>query len=175
MDNDTDRTAARGDGHNLREVSQGPGGRPTLLDKLITTGFGAGLSPFAPGTVGSFVGLLVYFIPGFERVYVIVPAFVVFFVWGTFAAGRMEKEYGHDPPRVVIDEIVAFWVAMAFIPKRLFLMAAAFLIFRMLDIFKPFPANYFDKKSGGIWIMLDDLVCGVYTNIILQIYLYSLK
>lgn len=160
---------------NLSEVSQGSAGKATFLDKLITTGLGSGLSPAAPGTIGSTVGLIVYFIPGFERIYVIVPAIVLFFVWGFLAAGRMEKEYGHDPPRVVIDEIVAMWVSLVFIPKRLFLIAIAFLIFRMLDIFKPFPANYFDKKTGGLWIMLDDFVCGVFTNLLMQVYLYVFK
>ena len=149
--------------------------KATLLDKLIATGFGSGLSPAAPGTVGSVVGLLIYFIPGFEKIYIIVPAIIVFFAWGTFAAGRMEKEYGHDPARVVIDEMVGMWVSLVFVPKRLFLIAIAFLVFRMLDIFKPFPASYFDKKSGGLYIMLDDFVCGAFTNILMQIYLYFLK
>jgi phosphatidylglycerophosphatase A len=164
------------DEHNQSETLQeSTSQKPTFLDKLITTGFGSGLSPVAPGTIGSVIGLLIYFIPGFEKVYVIVPSIVVFFAWGTFASGRMEKEYGHDPSRIVIDEVVAIWVSLVFIPKRLFLIAIAFLIFRMLDIFKPFPANYFDKKSGGLWIMLDDFVCGVFTNIAVQVYLHVLK
>ncbi len=149
--------------------------KATLLDKIITTGFGTGLSPIAPGTIGSVVGLLIYFIPGFENLYVIIPAILIFFVWGTMASGRMENEYGHDPSRIVIDEIVAIWVSLVFIPKRLFLVAIAFLLFRMLDIFKPFPANYFDKKKGGLWVMLDDFICGVFTNIAIQAYLYFLK
>lgn len=161
--------------HNLSELGRESGGKATFLDKLVTTGLGTGLSPLAPGTIGSSVGLLVYFIPGFEKIYVIVPAIVLFFVWGLLAAGRMEKEYGHDPPRVVIDEIVAMWVSLVFVPKRLFLIAIAFLIFRMLDIFKPFPANYFDRKTGGLWIMLDDFVCGVFTNLLMQVYLHFLK
>lgn len=163
------------DEHSLNEVSREPGTGATFLDKLITTGLGSGLSPVAPGTVGSVVGLVVYFIPGFEKLSVILPAIAVFFIWGGFAAGRMEREYGHDPGRVVIDEIVGLWVSLAFVPKTLFLTAIAFLVFRMLDIFKPFPADYFDKKTGGFSIMLDDVVCGAFTNIVLQIYLYFLK
>ncbi len=161
--------------HNLSELSKKPAGNPTFLDQLIATGFGAGLSPLAPGTIGTLVGLVVYFIPGFEAPYVIIPAILLFFVWGVFAAGKMEQRFGHDPSRVVIDEVVAMWVSMVFIPKTLFLAAIAFLTFRMLDIFKPYPANYFDKKNGGLWIMMDDLVCGIYTNIGLQIYLHVLK
>jgi len=146
--------------------------KATFLDKLVSTGLGSGLSPVAPGTAGTVVGLLIYFIHGFEKFYVIVPAILVFFVWGTYAAGRMEKVYGHDPSRVVIDEIVAMWISLVFLPKQLILAAIGFFIFRMLDIFKPYPASYFDKKNGGIYIMLDDVVCGVYTNVILQLYLH---
>lgn len=145
---------------------------PNFVDKLISTGLGTGLSPFAPGTVGSFLALLIYFIPGFNELYVMIPSIVIFFVWGTYSADRMEKAYGHDPSRVVIDEIVAVWISLLFLPKRLFLAIAAFFIFRILDIIKPFPANYFDKRNGGISIMMDDVVCGVYTNLLLLLYLY---
>ncbi len=157
---------------NQSEVSGGPRGRVSFLDKLISTGLGSGLSPVAPGTAGTVVGLLIYLIPGFEKIYVIVPAIVVFFAWGTYTSDKMEKIYGHDPSRVVIDEIVAMWISLVFLPKRFFLAAFGFFIFRMLDIFKPYPASYFDKKNGGIYIMLDDVVCGVYTNVILQLYLH---
>lgn len=145
---------------------------PTLLDKLISTGLGTGLSPVAPGTVGSLLALIIYSIPGFEKPYVIIPATILFFVWGTYAADRMERAYGHDPSRVVIDEIVGVWLSLVFLPKRLLLALMAFVIFRMLDIFKPFPASYFDKRDRGISIMMDDLVCGVYVNIILQLYVH---
>ncbi len=143
-----------------------------IISKLIATGLGTGLSPVAPGTVGSFLGLLVYLITDFEKPYLIGPAIVVFFAWGAYAAGKMEKVYGHDPSRVVIDEIVGMWISLVFLPKRFFLVIVAFFVFRMLDIFKPFPASYFDRKNGGLMIMLDDAVCGVYTNIIIHAYLY---
>jgi phosphatidylglycerophosphatase A len=147
-------------------------GKANFLDQLVSTGLGTGLSPVAPGTVGSLLALLIYFLPGFEKPYFIIPAIIVFFAWGTHAAGRMEKSYGHDPSRVVIDEIVAMWISVLFLPKRLLLAVMAFLIFRILDIFKPFPANYFDKRDGGVFIMLDDVVCGVYTSLLLHIYIF---
>ena len=145
---------------------------PNFLDKLISTGLGTGLSPVAPGTVGSLLALIIYFVPGFEKPNVIIPAILVFFLLGTSSAARMETDYGHDPSRVVIDEIVALWISVLFLPKRLLLAVMAFLLFRILDIFKPFPASYFDRRKGGLSIMMDDVVCGVYTNIILQLYLY---
>ena len=149
-------------------VSKGP----SLLDKILATGLGSGLSPAAPGTAGSVVGLIIYFIPGFEKLYIILPAILIFLVWGTFSADKMEKLYGHDPSRVVIDEIVAVWISLTFLPKRLILVALGFFLFRMLDIFKPFPASYFDRRSGGISIMMDDVVCGIYTNLALHLYMY---
>lgn len=157
------------DGRSDRPLTSGG---PNFLDKLISTGLGSGLSPVAPGTAGSVVGLFIYFLPGFDKPFAILSAIVVFFILGTYTAGRMEKVYGHDPSRVVIDEIVALWISLVFLPKRFILAMMAFLIFRMLDIFKPFPANYFDKRNGGVFVMLDDVVCGVYTNIILQLYLH---
>ncbi|MCL5267840.1 MAG: phosphatidylglycerophosphatase A [Bacteroidetes bacterium] len=162
-----------------RSLSEQPpeasAGKASFLDKLISTGIGSGLSPVAPGTAGSVVGLLFYSIDGFEKFYVILPAIVVFFVWGSYTAGKMEKVYGHDPSRVVIDEIVGIWITLAFLPKRFLLVAMGFLLFRILDIFKPFPASYFDKRNGGMSIMLDDVVCGIYANVALQLYLHILK
>ncbi|MGO9480605.1 MAG: phosphatidylglycerophosphatase A [Candidatus Kryptoniota bacterium] len=160
---------------NLSDSARGSRGKISFLNELVATGLGSGYSPVASGTAGSLVGLLIYLIPGFEKIYIIVPMISVFLIWGAYAAGKMEKEWGHDPSRVVIDEIVGMWISIAFIPKGFVLIAIAFLIFRLLDIFKPFPANYFDKKSGGFAVMLDDVVCGIYANILIQFYLYFIK
>ncbi len=162
----------RNNSSSERNESGASRGSPNFVDKLISTGLGTGLSPFAPGTVGSILALFIYFIPGFHYLYVMIPSIVIFFIWGTYSADRMEGAYGHDPSRVVIDEIVAVWISLLFLPQRLFLAVAAFFLFRILDILKPFPANYFDRRNGGISIMMDDVVCGVYTNLILQLYLY---
>jgi len=143
--------------------------RPNLLDKAISTGLGSGFSPIAPGTAGSLIGAAVYLIPGFEKYYVIVPAIILFFFWGSRAAGKMERAYGHDPSRVVIDEIVGMWISLLLLPRTLVVTALSFVVFRVLDIVKPFPANYFDRKSGGTSIMLDDVVCGIYTNVLMQL------
>lgn len=150
-------------------AEQNPSDKLTFLDELIATGLGTGLSPIAPGTTGSLLALIIYLIPGFQRNEIIIPAIAVFFVVGSYTAGRLEKVYGHDPSRVVIDEVVAMWISLLLLPKKFLLVIAAFVAFRLLDIVKPFPANYFDKKNGGVNIMLDDVVCGLYTNLILQI------
>jgi phosphatidylglycerophosphatase A len=96
----------------------------------------------------------------------------IFFVIGGIAAGKMEQVYGQDPKEVTIDEVVGMWISLMFLPINWRMVLAAFLIFRVLDILKPYPADDFDKKPGGWNIMLDDVVAGLYTNLILQITYY---
>jgi phosphatidylglycerophosphatase A len=81
----------------------------------------------------------------------------------------MEIFYGHDPSTVTIDEVLGMWVSLLFLPKTLLLAVGAFIIFRLLDIVKPWPARFFDRKQGGWNIMLDDVVAGIYTNLVLQL------
>jgi len=140
---------------------------------FVTKAFGSalfsGYSPVASGTVGTAVGLAIYLIPGFEQIFIMLPACLVVFFLGIRAAGIMERVYGHDPGEVTIDEALGMWVSLLFLPKSLLIALIAFFLFRILDIVKPFPARRLDDKKGGLGIMADDVICGVYTNIILQI------
>ena len=81
----------------------------------------------------------------------------------------MEKRYGHDPAEVTIDEVLGMWVSLLLLPKKIIIIIAAFFIFRFFDIIKPFPARKFDAMHGGLGIMMDDVIAGIYANIILQI------
>ena len=81
----------------------------------------------------------------------------------------MEKTYGHDPSIVTIDEVLGIWISLLLLQKSFIIITAAFFLFRAFDIFKPWPARVFDRKQGGWNIMLDDVVAGLYTNIVLQI------
>ena len=139
------------------------------LIKIFASALYSGYSPVASGTAGSLVGLIFYFIPRFESDYVLLPACVLVFLLGGFAARKMEMFYGHDPSAVTIDEVLGMWVSLLFLPKSLLLAAGAFVIFRLLDIVKPWPARFFDRKHGGWNIMLDDVVAGMYTNLVLQL------
>ncbi len=94
-------------------------------------------------------------------------AFILLLLGG-FAAGKVETSYGHDPSIVTIDEVLGMWVSLLFLPKSLLLAVGAFIIFRLLDVVKPWPARFFDRKHGGWNIMLDDVVAGIYTNLLLQ-------
>lgn len=140
-----------------------------LLTKIIGSGFYTGFAPAASGTFGSMAGLAFIFIPGFGLPQVIIPATLVLFYIGGRAAESMEQVYGQDPSEVTVDEIVGMWISLWFVPFTWLNIALAFLIFRVLDILKPYPAGEFDKRSGGWNIMLDDVIAGMYTNIIIQI------
>jgi phosphatidylglycerophosphatase A len=140
-----------------------------LLTRLFGTGFFTGYAPFAPGTVASAVAAACYFIPGFPSPVVIMPLTALFFVLGVAAAGRLELAHGQDPSIVTIDEIIGMWIALWLIPPSWLTVLLAFFLFRILDILKPYPAGEFDKRKGGMNIMLDDVIAGIYTNFILQV------
>ncbi len=139
------------------------------LIKIFASALYSGYAPVASGTVGTLVGLLFYLIPKFEETSILLPACAIVFVLGALAAGKMEKFYGHDPSTVTIDEVLGVWVSLLFLPKSFVIITAAFFIFRAMDVFKPWPARAFDRKHGGWNIMLDDVIAGIYTNLILQL------
>ncbi len=136
---------------------------------MFASGLFTGYSPIASGTVASAVALAIYFIPGFHHPYSIIPVSFLTFILGAKAAGIMEQRYGHDPAEVTIDEVLGMWISLMFLPKSLAVAIPAFFIFRLLDIVKPWPARKFDSVPGGLGIMLDDVVVGFYTNIIMHL------
>ena len=140
-----------------------------ILTKAFASGLFSGYSPIASGTVGSAVGLALYFIPGFEQAFVILPVCVLVYVAGVRSAEAMEKVYGRDPSEVTIDEVLGMWVSLLFLPKTIVVAMIAFLVFRILDIVKPYPARRFDNTPGGSGVMLDDVISGVYTNLLIQL------
>ncbi len=142
---------------------------PSVLIKAFASGLFSGYSPVASGTVGSLVGLAIYFIPGFEQPYYIMPACVVVFLAGIKASDIMEAKYGHDPAEVTIDEVLGMWFTLFLLPKSIVIAVTGFFVFRILDILKPFPARKFDEAHGGFGIMMDDVVSAFYSNLILQL------
>lgn len=150
--------------------------QPTLsfFTKFIGSGFFSGYTKYATGTVGSTVGLLFFLIPDFHQPYVIIPSTLVLLALGVNAAEKMEKIFGQDPSIVTVDEIVGMWLSLWFVPFTYLNIGIAFVIFRVLDVLKPYPAQLFDRKTGGWNIMLDDIIAGIYTNLIVQISLYWL-
>jgi len=142
------------------------------LKLFFASGFLTGYFPIASGTVGSFLAILIYlFIPGFSEPYILVIFILIFLIIGIYTSDFAEKVYGFDPPEVVIDEIVGMWITMLFVPKTFVLSAIGFLLFRVFDIIKPFPAKQSQQIKGGLGIMIDDLIAGFYSLIILHIIL----
>ena len=96
---------------------------------------------------------------------------ILSFLIGVPICTRMEKDYGHDPGQATWDEFVGQWTALFLLPKIPSILIASFLIFRALDIWKPFPARRSQKLPGGWGIMVDDLIVGVYTCLLLHLYI----
>ena len=151
--------------------------RKGLADRLaeaIGTGLYSGYFPLFPGTVGSVTGIVVYLI--LVRLGVIGPQFsigwpivlAVMFAVGTFAAHRCEQSFGHDSKRIVIDEVWGQLISLFLLPVTWRWILAAFVLFRIFDIIKPFPGRRAERVGGGIAVMLDDGVAGAYTVIILH-------
>jgi len=143
-----------------------------FVEKLIGSGFYSGFIPFAPGTFGSLVALLFYLIPGFENPTVLLFVISLFTVIGVSIGNKFESVYGKDPKQCTIDEMVGMWISLIFIPKKIWFIAFAFVVWRVLDIIKPFPANISEKLNGGIGIMLDDIIAAFYTLVIIHIIIY---
>ena len=141
---------------------------------FIATGAWSGYAPFAPGTFGSIVGLIVgclVFAPIWRRspaAFLIV--FVIVFVLACWIAGCAEKMLGeHDSSKIVLDEVLGMVATMFMNPTGWISLAAGFALFRIFDIIKPFPASLIDRRvRGGAGVMLDDIAAGIYANLVLQ-------
>lgn len=142
------------------------------FDKLIGSGFFTGYVPFASGTFGSLAAIVIYLLPGFEKLEIIIPAIILFFVYGLFVSSKFEKVYGKDPSECTVDEVVGTWIALISLPKTFLIVLSSFLIWRVLDIIKPFPARTSEKLPGGIGIMIDDVISGFYSLIIVHFIVY---
>jgi phosphatidylglycerophosphatase A len=142
-----------------------------FIEKLFGSGFYTGYIPLASGSFGSLLALLIYFIPGFEKIYVIIPAIIIFAVWGIKIGDKFESEYGKDPAECTIDEIVGMWITLLFVPKDVFVALTAFVAWRTMDIIKPFPARKSESLKGGLGIMADDVISSIYSLIIVHLIL----
>lgn len=138
---------------------------------FLAFGFGTGLSPFAPGTVGTLAGFPLYFLlRGLEpAVYFLAVALLyVAGIWFCDIAGKAIGVADHGG--IVWDEIVAFLLILPFAPSTLTGFVAAFFLFRLFDIWKPFPIGYFDKRlKNGFGVMFDDLLAAIYAILCLMV------
>ena len=143
-----------------------------FFEKFIGSGFYTGYSPFISGTVGSLAALIIYLIPGFEKLFIIIPAIITFMIYGIYLGNKFEAEYGKDPSQCTVDEVVGMWISLVALPKTVGIIIIAFFLWRILDIIKPPPARNLERLKGGLGIMIDDVISGIYTLIIMHLVVY---
>jgi len=144
---------------------------------VLIASFGyTGYFPIAPGTAGSAAALVLYALvrragsPVLETGVLLVVAIV-----GTWSASTAERHFGRtDPGEIVIDEVLGMLMTLAFVPLTWTGVVAGFFVFRALDVVKPFPAGAAERLRGGLGVMADDAICGVYGNIIVRVLVWLL-
>jgi phosphatidylglycerophosphatase A len=137
---------------------------------LFASGLGAGFSPFAPGTAGTLVAIPIELLLSPIRSPVYELTLLTFFFFSSWIAERAQNHWQKkDDQRIVIDEIMGYFLTMLWIPKTLLFISVGFLLFRLLDIVKPFPCRQLEKVRGGFGVVLDDVFAGIYANIGLQL------
>jgi phosphatidylglycerophosphatase A len=144
----------------------------SFFDRLIGSGFYSGYVPIAPGTFGSLAALIIYLIPGFENWYILIPAIILSFILGVPIGTKFEKFYNKQDPRYcTIDEFAGMWISLLFVPKEIIPVTLAFFIWRIMDIIKPYPARKLEELSGGLGVMMDDVIAGVYSLLFVHLFL----
>jgi len=139
---------------------------------LLCTGFGVGFLPIAPGTWGSLLGVGLWWAVLSElepAVSILVVGFAIGLAWLTIRQTCRTHNVG-DEPAIVIDEIVGQWIALLWVPRSFWIVCVAFLVFRFLDIAKPWPVSWADRSvPGPFGILLDDVIAGVATCIVAHV------
>jgi phosphatidylglycerophosphatase A len=140
------------------------------LAVFVATVAYCGYFPLAPGTVGSAAGLIIYLLVWWTQSRLIEAALIALvFVVGAWAGTIAERYFGGiDPGPVVIDEVLGMLITLAFMPIGPAAALAGFLLFRIFDVIKPFPANRFEHLHGGLGVMADDAMAAVYANLCLR-------
>ena len=147
--------------------------RGAAFASWLATGFGSGFSPVAPGTAGTLVavpfgylmtaGLVAHPIDQFA----VLALVALVAIW---SAGVTARRFGlKDPGQIVVDEIAGYLVAVALLPPGWLTLAASFVLFRLFDIAKPPPCRWAEGLPGGVGIVADDLLAGLYANLVLRI------
>ena len=137
----------------------------------IATLCGVGRLPKAPGTWGTLAAMPLVFLPIEYRFDILLAFIIVFTIISIPIVESIEKTHSSDPSFVVIDEAIGIWIVMLlpYFHSDILIMAEGFILFRVLDIFKPFPISYFNNRNGGFYVIADDIVAGLGTVLILFI------
>jgi phosphatidylglycerophosphatase A len=147
-----------------------------LFHKIIATGFGSGYFPVAPGTAGAILATALWFglslLLTCHLLFIVTALLIILFTFlGVWSSGIMETCWGKDPSKVVIDEMVGVWIPLLAVNNEnthyIYYTFAALLLFRIFDIFKPLGIRKLEAIEGGWGIMLDDILAGFYSLVIL--------
>lgn len=137
---------------------------------FLSLGFGSGLFPVAPGTMGTLAAIPVYLLLAKLDLSAYLIITLLMFAVGIYLCGVTSRELGgNDHPAIVWDEIVGYVITMIAVPPKIGWLFLGFLLFRLFDILKPWPIRVLDRSlKGGIGIMLDDVLAGIFSALILQ-------
>jgi phosphatidylglycerophosphatase A len=137
---------------------------------FLAAGFGAGYVPMAPGTAGTLVAIPIFLVLSSIPFPLYELTILAFFFFASWISGEAERSWRRkDHPRIVIDEIMGYLITMLWLPKTPFFIILGFFLFRFFDIAKPPPIRLLERVKGGYGIVLDDVLAGVYANVVLQI------
>jgi phosphatidylglycerophosphatase A len=144
------------------------------VSTIVATGLGLGYSPLAPGTFGAALGVGLFWLARGWPLWAQVAGTVVLFFAGVAASGRLAVLLGKkDPGRAVIDEVAGMWVSLLLLPFDARTALVAFVAFRITDTVKPWPARQMESWPGGWGIMADDMMAGVYANLLVRVVLLA--
>ncbi|MEJ2361857.1 MAG: phosphatidylglycerophosphatase A [Gammaproteobacteria bacterium] len=137
---------------------------------LLSFGFGSGLSPYAPGTFGTLAAIPFYLLMSRLPFTAYMAVTLACLLLGVYVCGRTGKVLGvHDHSAIVWDEFVGLFITMMFAPVSLLTLVLGFILFRLFDILKPWPVCVIDTRiKGGLGVMLDDVIAGIYAMLVLQ-------
>lgn len=142
--------------------------RKNFWTVFISTFFYIGYAAYAPGTIASAAGVFLFMLLRSERVLLLSTAVILGL--GFFVCGKAEKIFNKkDSSCIVIDEVAGMLLSLLFIPRNLKYVIIAFIVFRIIDIFKPYPLKKAQKLPGSTGVMTDDIIAGLYTNAFLRI------
>ncbi|MBU1726323.1 MAG: phosphatidylglycerophosphatase A [Candidatus Omnitrophica bacterium] len=135
----------------------------------ITSCFGLGFLPFIPGTFGSLAGLFLYYLLRYNTgIHLLVTILIL--LLGFFLSGVSERILNKKDARcIVIDEVGGMLISFLFLPYDIKFLIIGFFLFRLFDCLKPYPVGRLERLKGGIGVMSDDIIAGIYANIVLQL------
>jgi phosphatidylglycerophosphatase A len=142
--------------------------------EFIFTACYTGYIPVAPGTAGTLIAMGIYILEYYflgSRAWILNVILVAVLIYPAIRLGDIGEEFfkKKDPDEVVLDEALGYWISVLFHPFNWYMVLLAFVLFRIFDILKPYPARKLQQLNGGIGIMIDDWIAGIYTNLTLLI------